>query len=76
MVAWGFMFGCLFPELKDSTTTTTQMIATTSDMSPNQEGESPHLRKGNQDEEIRHARKGEKLADVVKPRATMGTPSS
>lgn len=52
------------------------MIVTTNDKSQGQEGESLHLRKGNQDEEMRHARKGEKLVGAIKPRATMERPSS
>lgn len=41
------------------------MIAPTNDMSQNQEGESPYLRKENQDEGMRHARKGEKLLGAI-----------
>lgn len=51
------------------------MIVPTNDMSQNQEGENPYLRKENQDEGMRHARKGEKLLGAIKPRATMGRPS-
>lgn len=41
------------------------MIVPTNDMSQNQEGESPYLRKENQDEGMRHARKGEKLLGAI-----------